>query len=379
MKRRSSLFTCFGILSLFSLCLLVLATLLVTLSIPQRAQQVFGPPAPHLGYFQSLYYAASLVLQEESLTQPLDPQGGVRSFGVDLGEPTASVIQRLYQEGLIANPRAFRHYLLYRGLDTTLQAGTYRLSPAMSAVEIAHALQDPTPTHVTFRILPGWRMEEVAAALPTSGLNISPDLFLSTAQHPPREFAFASQLPPQASLEGFLFPDTYTLTRTLTVQDFLRVILRNFEAHLTPDIQQGFNRQGLSLYQGVTLASIVQREAMIEDEMPLIASVFVNRLKAGMKLDADATVQYALGFNPTQNTWWTNPLTRRDLSFDSPYNTYLYPGLPPGPISNPALNALRAVAFPAQTDYYYFRAACDGSGRHVFASSLEEHIRNACP
>ncbi len=379
MRRRSSILTCFGAFSLFSLCLLALLTIVVTLSIPQRAYQVFGPPSPGLGYLHRLYYATFLIIRETSLTQPVDPQGERRSFRVDLGEPTTSVIQRLHQEGLISDPQAFRDYLLYRGLDTSIQAGNYRLSPAMSAIEIAHALQDPTPGHVIFRILAGWRMEEVAAALPTSGLNISPDLFLSAAQKPPQSFAFASELPPQASLEGFLFPDTYTLTRTLTVEGFIGVVLRNFEAHLSPDIQQGFTRQGLNLYQGVTLASIVQREAVREDEMPLIASVFINRLQAGMKLDADPTVQYALGFNSAQNTWWTNPLSREHLSLDSPYNTYRYPGLPPGPISSPGLSALKAVAFPAQTPYFYFRAACDGSGRHIFAATLEEHVRNACP
>jgi UPF0755 protein len=123
----------------------------------------------------------------------------------------------------------------------------------------------------------------------------------------------------------------------------------------------------------------VERESVEAAEMPLIASVFLNRLEIGMSLDADSTVQYAIGYNETQQTWWTNPLQGEDLLFDSPYNTYLYPGLPPGPIANPGLNAVRAVAFPAQTPYYYFRAACDGSGEHLFAETYEEHVQNACP
>ncbi|MBP1704218.1 MAG: hypothetical protein H6Q38_3325, partial [Chloroflexi bacterium] len=101
--------------------------------------------------------------------------------------------------------------------------------------------------------------------------------------------------------------------------------------------------------------------------------------QAGMKLDSDPTVQYAIGFNPEQNTWWTNPLSTNDLQFNSPYNTYLNWGLPPGPIANPSLEALQAVANPAQTPYYFFRAACDGSGKHAFAETLEEQVRNACP
>ena len=113
--------------------------------------------------------------------------------------------------------------------------------------------------------------------------------------------------------------------------------------------------------------------------MPLIASVFINRLNAGLKLDSDPTVQYALGYNSEDKSWWTNPLSLTDLKIDSPYNTYLYAGLPPGPIASPDLSALRAVAFPAQTPYYYFRAACDGSGKHEFSETFQEHLSKECP
>jgi UPF0755 protein len=232
---------------------------------------------------------------------------------------------------------------------------------------------------VQFRILPGWRIEEIAAALPTSGLGFTPEVFQAAALNPTGEYGVIDGLPTQASLEGFLYPATYTLSRTVTVDGFLLTLLHNFDDQVGPDLRQGFTRQGLDLYQAVTLASIVQREAVNEDEMPQIASVFFNRLASGLKLDSDPTVQYALGYNTTQRTWWTNPLSLEDLKFDSPFNTYIYPGLPPAPVCSPSLAALRAVAFPAQTPYYYFRAACDGSGRHVFAETFEEHLRNACP
>jgi UPF0755 protein len=113
--------------------------------------------------------------------------------------------------------------------------------------------------------------------------------------------------------------------------------------------------------------------------MPVIASVYLNRLANAMKLDADPTVQYALGFNPEQDTWWTNPLSSQDLQAQSPYNTYLQAGLPPGPIASPGLAALKAVAFPTKTSFYYFRAACDGSGRHAFSETYEQHLQKACP
>jgi UPF0755 protein len=249
----------------------------------------------------------------------------------------------------------------------------------MSPYQIAHALQDATPAQVKFNILPGWRAEEVAAALPTSGLNITPQEFLEALKTRSEGSGFPEGFPSQATLEGFLFPDSYNLARDLTANQLVSVFLQNFEDHLDNDLQQGFERQGLNEYQAVTLASIVQREAIVEDEMPMIASVFLNRLSTGLKLDSDPTVQYAIGYNETQDTWWTNPLSLEDLKINSPYNTYQVQGLPPGPIANPGLNALRAVAFPAQTPYYYFRAACDHSGRHVFSETFAEHASKACP
>jgi len=156
-------------------------------------------------------------------------------------------------------------------------------------------------------------------------------------------------------------------------------VLLDFQIKVDQRIQDGFRDQEVTLYQAVTIASLVEREAIVSEEMPIIASVFFNRLRNGMKLDSDASVQYALGYLANQKTWWKNPLSLDDLQVDSPYNTYRYPGLPPGPICNPSLNALRAVAFPAETPYYYFRAICDGSGKHTFSITFEEHSSKACP
>jgi UPF0755 protein len=228
---------------------------------------------------------------------------------------------------------------------------------------------------VTFVVLPGWRMEEIAASLPTSGLGITPEDFLASASSPPAGFDFLSDA---TIAEGFLYPDSYILSRQTTTVEFIETLVRNFSLHLTTDLTEGFSRQGLTVYQAVTLASIVERESIQDEEAPQIASVYLNRLNIGMKLDADPTVQYALGFNLVQETWWTNPLSAENLHIASPYNTYENAGLPPGPICNPGLNALRAVAFPVETPYYYFRARCDGSGLHVFAETFDEHIANGC-
>lgn len=348
-------------------------------SLPGQAADQYGQPAPGLSRLDQIRLSAMLVSQKEALTMPLDPEGKPGSFTVSLGESVPSVISRLQESGLIANPGAFRTYLQYAGLDTSIQAGDYMLSPAFSAVEIAQILQDSTPAEIQFRILAGWRQEEIEAALPTSGLPITRTEFNLAARRRAQSLALSSFLPTGAGLEGYFFPTSYTLARELNAEGLIDILISRFDAEVGVKLRSGYARQGLNLHQAVTLASIIEREAVIPEEGPLIASVFYNRLAIGMKLDADPTVQYALGYNDDQATWWTNPLSFVDLEIDSPYNTYRYPGLPPGPIANPGIEALRSVAFPAQTPYYYFRAACDGSGTHVFAETFEEHKANACP
>jgi UPF0755 protein len=344
--------------------------------VPSRATQVYGPPVKTLSISQRFQYSLLLLWYDQLLTRPRDANGGEQTFTIDQGESVDSVASHLEEVGLIRNAEAFRAYLIYSGLDTSIQAGDYKLSAAMSTVEIAGKLQDATPEDVTFVILPGWRMEEIAASLPTSGLSISPDDFLNIARtaHPEYDFLAGAE-----SSEGFLFPDSYIVPRGVTADILVNGFLRNFTLHLTPDLRQGFEQQGLTIYQAVTLASLVERESMKDDEQPLIASVYLNRLRQGMKLDADPTVQYALGYNILTQNWWTSPLTLIDLQVNSPFNTYLNEGLTPTPIANPGLDALHAVAFPAESNYLYFRAKCDDSGYHEFSETFDEHLANGCP
>jgi len=338
---------------------------------------MYGPPSERLSFLQVIQYSTKLVWDDGSLTKPLDPNASQQSFTVQQGESVESIADRLQQGGFIGDAGMFRDYLIYSGLDTSIQAGVYDdLSPAMSIVDIAQKMQNATSTQVTFVILSGWRMEEIAASLPTSGLNITPDAFLAAAKKPRPGFDFLSDA---GSMEGFLYPDSYILPRVTTADELVEVFVRNFDLHLTSDLRDGFGRQGLSIYQAVTLASIVQREAVREDEAPMIASVYLNRIKISMRLEADPTVQYALGYNTSRQVWWTNPLSVDDLKINSPYNTYIIDGLPPTPVSNPGLIALRAVAFPAESSYYYFSARCDDSGYHNFAQTFQEQLQNLCP
>lgn len=365
------------LIAIFIILLMCVGLSIPVLYIPSRAARIYGRPAPTLPLPQRVQYSALLLWYDGLLTEPLDVNGQEQPFTIDIGESVDSVASHLQSVGLIRDAESFRAYLIYSGLDTSIQAGDYQLSTAMSAMDIAHELQDATPEEVTFVVLPGWRLEEIAESLSTSGLSITSDEFLAAAKEPPRQYDF---LEGANSIEGFLYPDSYIFSRNLSsAEEMLNEMIRNFALHLTSDLTDGFQKQNLTVYQAVTLASMVEREAVKEEEKPLIASVYLNRLQIGMKLDADPTVQYAIGYNFLQQTWWTNPLSLIDLQVNSVYNTYRYEGLPPTPIANPSLSALRAVASPAETNYLFFRARCDGSGFHEFSETFDEHLQNGCP
>lgn len=362
-----------------AICLGLAGGVLLADRLPRKAKEKFGPPSPSLSLRQRVVYSYRLLANEEALNAPLDVQQvEPYPFQIETGESVNTISFRLEQEHFITNADSFRTYLVYAGLDTRVQAGVFLLSPAMTPLEIAHKLMDAVPEEVEFVILPGWRAEEIAAALPTSGLQIEQAEFLELVRNPPAEI-FPPGLPPASSLEGMMMPGSYQVLRKISAADLAALFLARFDETVSQEWRDGFSAQGLDLAQAVVLASIIEREAMVPDEQPMIASVFYNRLAQGMKLESDPTVQYALGYQLVEKTWWKNPLSSADLQVNSLYNTYVSPGLPPGPIANPAPGALQAVAFPEQSGFYYFRARCDGSGRHFFAVTYEEHLQNACP
>lgn len=344
--------------------------------IPARASLLYGAPANHLSISDRIEYSARLLSYGDKLSTPFNSNGIEQKFFIAPAESISSIANRLQESNLISDADIFFDYVVYTGIDITIQAGEFNLSPAQSIMDIAQALQKFSPTDATLVILAGWRMEEIAASLPTSGLVIDPDAFiLSASADVPTVLSFASPI----SMEGFFYPDTYTIPRETTVNELLEIIGRNFVGHITTDMQNAYTNRGLTLNQAVILASIVEREAIHHEEAPMIASVYLNRLAINMKLDADPTVQYALGYQFDTNSWWKSPLSLDDLQINSAYNTYQNVGLPPTPISNPSLEALMSVAYPESTPYYFFRAACDGSGYHNFSITFEEQIANACP
>ena len=342
------------------------------------ANGLFGAPSSGLTLTQQIAFPIELFLNRNQLTSPADASGIEQSFIIDQGESVSLICLRLEQAGLISDAELFRTYLIYSGFDRLLQAGQFTLSAAMSPVEIADDLLDATPDEAVVTILAGWRIEEIAANIAGSGLTITAEAFTTAAYAPSQAHLTILPVNELTSLEGFLYPGTYVFPREANLDTVLDTILGAFAENMDDSMLDGFERQGLTIQEAVILASIIEKEAVLDDEKPLIASVFFNRMAQGMRLETDPTVQYALGYQSDTGTWWKSPLALSDLSVDSPYNTYLNFGLPPSPISNPDLISLRAVAFPAETPYFYFRAACDGSGRHNFAITYEEHLNNAC-
>lgn len=372
-RPRNRSFATWGCFLLFILAFILIYG--VYQAIPIFAVQAVGPASDSLGSVQKFKYAALMLWYDGLVTRPLDSQSGEVTFSINKGDGAATVAVNLERQGIILSAEAFTAYLVYAGLDTGLQAGDFQISPAMAPLQIAQKLQDATPAQVKFVVFPGWRLEEVANAMPTSGLNITPEQFMEIATTPNSTYDF---LPSGASAEGFLFPTEYILPRAIHADQLVTLFMNNAALALSPEMRSGFARQNLSVFQAVILASIIQREAIHSEEQPTIASVFLNRLNIGMNLETDPTIQYALGFNSELQTWWKVPLSVDDLATNSPYNTYLNPGLPPGPISNPGLSALQAVAYPAQTPYFFFRARCDGSGLHNFSETFEQHLQNGC-
>lgn len=374
-RRRHSLFLLIAVLIVLVGCVgLVFGYLYVTTEVADT----FGKPSSNLTFTQRIVYPIELFINRDKMNSSLDSAGSEREFIVDQGESVSMVCIRLEQDHLIEDAELFRIYLVYSGLDRQLQSGVYQLSPAMTPLEIAADLLDATPKDAIVTILPGWRIEEIAGNVAGSGLEITEDDFIALAYAPLPEFFDYLPVSEAPSLEGFLFPGTYDIPRESNLITVIETLLSGFSSSVTQDMLDGFARQGLSINEAVTLASIVEKEAVLDEEKPMITSVFYNRIANGMRLETDPTVQYALGFQVESSSWWKSPLSSEDLVIDSSYNTYLYAGLPPTPIANPDLASLQAVAFPAETPYFYFRAACDDSGRHNFSITYEEHLNNTC-
>ncbi len=298
-----------------------------------------------------------------------------RNITVAPGSGARQILRQLEESGVLDDARLARLYLVYRLGDPPLHAGEYAFEGSATGPEVlAKLIEGRVVTHPV-TIIEGLTLEETAAHLASRGFG-DEVAFLSAMRNP----ALIADLDPAADdLEGYLFPDTYSFARGTSEEEIVATLVRTFhqrwQRHIEPLLEAGSPR-GIRLGPNVgsrelvILASIVEKEASATGERPLVAAVYANRLTRGIALYADPTIIFAL----KRSGHWDGNLRRADLKLDSPYNTYRYPGLPPGPIASPGLASLRAAAAPADEPYLYFVSRNDGT--HVFARTLGEHNRN---
>jgi peptidoglycan lytic transglycosylase G len=299
--------------------------------------------------------------------RPFKGYDGAEQFvEIPQGSGTAAIGQRLAGAGVIRDGISFKLALWLSGNARRLQAGEYRFDRAMTARQVADKIArgDVYVRPITFP--EGLTAKQMAAVYESKDFGEAREFLDAT-----KNAALVSAIDPAAKdLEGYLFPDTYKLPRNSTADQLVGRMVADFMKALTPDIIEQAEARGMNVRQLVTMASIVEKETGNPAERPLVAAVYANRLKIGMGLQCDPTVIYAL----ERAGRYHGNLTREDLQFDSPYNTYRYAGLPPGPIASPGRASLAAAASPADVPYLYFVSKNDGS--HAFATTLDEHNRN---
>jgi UPF0755 protein len=303
------------------------------------------------------------------------PQGSASSkvtFQVSAGDTVTSVADRLQSDGLIDNALFFRLDGRLHNLGAKLKPGAYTLRKNMSVDEMVGALSLYRQKLIRITIPEGLRFEQMAAILQAHGIDAKS--FLQEARHPNLHFLNATILndkPASASLQGYLYPNTYFVPQHFSGKDFARTMVDQLDKAFTPPMRAQAHKNHWSDFQVLTLASIVEREARHESERPTIAGVYANRLRQGIGLFADPTVQYAVG---TPKDWWP-VLSLAQLHVTSAYNTYQRKGLPPGPIANPGLLSIKAAVSPQKTKDMYF-VAKGNTGYHAFAVTYAQQLQN---
>lgn len=299
-------------------------------------------------------------------------------FRINRGETIADVANNLHDKNLIRNVFVFRVRARMLNADEKVQAGDFLLRRNMTVDEVLEGLSKARLNDREVTIVEGLRVEQIAAIYATKGWD--KNKFIAAVRDEQWDFGFLNDKPPGASVEGFLFPDTYKIPASFDEKQIVEMMLRRFGDQYNATLREKA-RGGPGIYKTVIVASMVEREAAKEDERPVIASVFYNRLVKNMPLQTDPTAQYARDTALYQkdqanfNKWWQIP-SKEDTQIDSPYNTYKVNGLPPGPICNPGLAALQAATEPFSTDYLYFVATGDKDRSHAFAKTFEEHQAN---
>jgi UPF0755 protein len=300
-------------------------------------------------------------------------EGDPLLIAIDAGENARTIGEKLEEQGVIESARHFEVLVGLTGVQDSLEAGEYEFDRGIPVLEAVNRIAEGRTASRRVVIPEGLRAEEIGAILEGEDIVNQAD-FVAALDRTLYTQPFLSQVQ-SSRLDGFLFPAGYEFRRDVTAQEVVDAMLTAFQTNVADVIQ--LEGQPMTLEDAVNLAAIIEREATEPSEHPIIASVYLNRLRDGIALQADPTTQYAVAFSLESVAtygYWKEELTVDDLALDSPYNTYVYAGLPPTPIANPGFDTIQAVIRPAQTDYFYFVAK--GDGFHAFAETLEEHFAN---
>lgn len=308
-----------------------------------------------------------------AVKSPFNTRGENLIFVVKKGDGVRQIAANLESAKLISSGLFFNIYAKNNNLATKFQAGEYELSAKLSMSEIADALVGGKVVRreKEVKFIEGWTTREMDAYLAKENLIKSGDLLAyskTEINNLKGNYEFLNDLPANASLEGFLFPDTYKISENAKLDSIVKKMLSNFNGKLTEEMRADIKKQGKSLYEIVTMASLIEKEVKSYDDKRMVSGIFWNRIKNGQALESCATLAYILGVNKKQYTF-------EDTKIDSPYNSYMNRGLPPGPISNPSLNAIKAAIYPIDNDYVFFLSRFD-NGETVFSKTYDEHLRN---
>ena len=323
--------------------------------------------------FVALFFVASIYVQS-NINTPHNIEDNIKKeFVIQSGESVQEIADNLENKDLINKACLFKFYVWKEDLASKLQAGSYELSSAMIIPEIVDLFIGGKikSDQIKITIPEGFLNKEIDERLASNDLIKKGEFLEFDANNNlgllEYEYKFLEDKPENAGLQGYYFPDTYIYYQDLSVENIIEKMLANFDNKLTPGLREEIERQNKTIFEVIILASIVEKEAGFTKDMSKVASVFQNRLDIGKALESDATINYITGSGRAQSTL-------DDLQIDSLYNTYKYPGLPPGPISNPGINAIKAAIYPEKTDYFYFLT--DKNGESFFSVSYDEHLRN---
>lgn len=312
-----------------------------------------------------LLLAIPVACKKGPSVKELPNQGSSVMVTVKQGMNTKQIAELLVQRGLLPQDNAFLRISKTQSLDRKLQAGQYKLTIGMTEEELVTTLGKGAVHYNKITIPEGYNVKQIAELLQKENLG-NKDTFLKLAQdYAPYSYMQTNDPNVTYKAEGFLFPSTYNLPMDMSEQEILAMLVTEFDRQITPEMRQKLQTKNMSIRTLAILASLVEKEAQVTEDRPIIAGVFLNRLKVDMPLQSCATIQYILGYPKAE-------LTIADTKLPSVYNTYLHSGLPPAPIANAGLQAIKAAVDPAQTNYMYF--VVGKGGKHHFSVTYEEHL-----